>query len=77
MFKEGKNSIELCHDSKAEISKRFNSPTLVMLPHDQKGKSNIAVEMSPLTRAKAFTAHTGILTNSGEFAGLVYYEVVK
>ena len=48
-----------------------------MLPHGQKGKSNIAVEMSPLTRAKAFTTHTGILTNSGEFAGLVYYEVVK
>ena len=67
--------------SKAEITKRFNSPctlsTSVMLPQDQEGKSAIVVEMSPLIRAKAFATHTGSLTNFGEFAVLVYYEVMK
>ena len=48
-----------------------------MLPHDQEGKSAIVVEMSPLIRAKAFATHTGSLTNFGEFAVLVYYEVMK
>ena len=32
---------------KAEIVKRFNLPTSVMLPHDQEGNSAIVVEMSP------------------------------
>ena len=30
-----------------------------------------------LIRAKTFAAHTGSLTNFGEFAVLVYYEVMK
>ena len=33
--------------------------------------------MSPIIRAKAFSTHTGSLTNFGEFAVLVYYEVMK
>ena len=49
----------------------------MMLPHDQEGKSAIVVEMSPLIRAEAFAAHADSLTNFGEFAVLVYYEVVK
>ena len=48
-----------------------------MLPHDQEGKSTIVVEVSPLTRGKAFATHAGSLTNFGEFAVLVYYEVMK
>ena len=48
-----------------------------MLPHDQEVKSDMRVKMSPLIRAKAFATHTGSLTNFGEFAVLVYYEVVK
>ena len=35
MCKDGKNSIKLYHGSKAEITERFNSPTSVMLAHDQ------------------------------------------
>ena len=77
LCKDGKNGIELCHGSKAEISKRFNSPTSMMLPHDQEGKSVILVEMAPLIRAKTFATHTGSLTNFGEFAVLIYYEVMK
>ena len=46
-----------------------------MLP--QKGKSAIVVEMSPLIKAKPFATHTGSLTNFGEFAVLVYYEVSR
>ena len=49
----------------------------MMLPHDQEGKSAILVEMSPLIRVKAFATHAGSLTNFGEFAVLVYYEVTK
>ena len=49
----------------------------MVLPHDHKGKSDIVVEMSPITRTKVFPAHTGSLTNFGEFAVLVYYEVMK
>ena len=49
----------------------------MVLPHDQEGKSDIVVEMSPITRTKVFPAHTGSLTNFGEFAVLVYYEVMK
>ena len=49
----------------------------MMLPHDQEGKSAIVVEMSPLIRAEAFATHADSLTNFGEFAVLVYYEVVK
>ena len=48
-----------------------------MLPHYQEGKSAIVVEMSPLTRAKAFTIHIGSLTNFDEFTSLVYYEVMR
>ena len=37
LCKDGKNWIELYHGSKAEITKRFNSPISVFtLPHDQK-----------------------------------------
>ena len=36
LCKDGKNGIELHHDLKAEINKWFNSPTSVMLPHDQR-----------------------------------------
>ena len=79
LCKDGKKGIELYHGSKAEITKRLNSPytlpTSVMLPHDQEGKSAIVAEMSPLIRAKAFATHTGSLTNFGEFAVLVYYEL--
>ena len=35
LCKDSKNSIELYHGSKAEITKRFNSLTSVMLPHNQ------------------------------------------
>ena len=49
----------------------------MMLPHDKEGKSGIVVEMSPLIRAKAFATHTGSLTNFGEFAILIYYEVMR
>ena len=48
-----------------------------MLPHDREGKSTIVVEVSPLTTGKAFATHAGSLTNFGEFAVLVYYEVTK
>ena len=65
------------HGSKPEITGRFNSLTSMVLPHDHKGKSDIVVEMSPITRTKVFPAHTGSLTNLGEFAVLVYYEVMK
>ena len=60
LCKDGKNGIELYHDLKAEITKRFNSPASVMLPHDQKGKPAIVVEMSPLIRAKAFQDMLGV-----------------
>ena len=65
MCKDGKNGIELFHDLKAKITKRFNSPTSVMLPHDQEGKPAIVVQMSPLIRAKAFGTYAGSLTNFG------------
>ena len=77
LCRDSKNDIELYHGSKVEISKRFNSPTSMMLLHDQKGKSAILVEMSPLIRVKAFATHAGSLTNFGEFAVLVYYEVMR
>ena len=48
-----------------------------MLPYDQERKSAIVMEMSPLIKAKAFATHTGSLTNFGEFAVLVYHEVMK
>ena len=48
-----------------------------MLPHDQEGKSAIVIEMSPLIKAKAFATLDGSPTNFGEFAVLVYYEVMK
>ena len=41
-----------------------------MFPHNQEGKSVIVVEMSPLTFVDS-------LTNFGEFAVLVCYEVMK
>ena len=34
----------------AKISKRFNLPTSVILPHEQEGKSAIVVEMPPLIK---------------------------
>ena len=49
----------------------------MMLPHDQEGKTDIVVEMSPTIRAKAYATHTGKLTNFGQFAVLVYHEVMK
>ena len=45
LCKDRKNGIELYHDSKAEITKRFISPTSLVLPPDQEGKSAIAVEI--------------------------------
>ena len=54
--KGGKNCIELHHDLKAEVTKWFNSPTSMMLPHDQEGKPAIVVEMPPSIRAKAFAS---------------------
>ena len=65
LCKDGKNGIELYLDLKAEITKRFNSPTSVMLPHGQEGKPAIVVEMSPLIRDKAFAIHAGSLINFG------------
>ena len=62
LCKDGKNGIKLYHDLKAEITKRFNSSTSVMLPHDQEGKPAIVVEVSPLMRAKALA---GSLINFG------------
>ena len=76
LCKDGKNGIELHHGIKAKITKRFNSPTSVMLPHDQEGDSSIVVKMSSLITAKAFATHTCSLTNFGEFAVLVFYEVM-
>ena len=35
LYRDGKKSIELYHGSKPEITKQFNWPTSVMLPHDQ------------------------------------------
>ena len=77
LYKDGKKSIELYHGSKAEITKRFNWPTSVMLPHDQQGKPAIAVEMPSLIRAKVFVTRPRSLINFGEFAILVYDEVMK
>ena len=77
LCKDGKNGIELHHGIKAKITKRFNSPTSVMLPHDEEGNSSIVVKMSSLITAKAFAIHTCSLTNFGEFAVLVFYEVMK
>ena len=34
----------------AKISKRFNLPISVILPHEQEGKSAIVVEMPPLIK---------------------------
>ena len=65
LCKDGKNGIELYHDLKADITKRFNSPASVILPHDQEGKPAIVVETSPLIRAKAFATHAGSLINFG------------
>ena len=48
-----------------------------MLPHDQEGKSAIIIEISPLVKAKAFATNDGISTDFGEFAVLVYYEIMK
>ena len=50
LCKDRKNGIKLYHGSKAEITKRFNSPISVILPHDQEGKSAIVVETSPVRR---------------------------
>ena len=38
----------------AKISKRFNLPTSVILPHEQEGKSAIVVEMPPLIKNWSF-----------------------
>ena len=74
---DGKNGIELNHGSKSEITKRFHSPTSVVLPYELVAKSSIVIEMSPLIKAKAFATHTGSLANFGEFSLLVYHEVMK
>ena len=75
---DGKNGIELYHGSKSEFTKRFHSPTfVVVLPHELEAKSSIIIEMLPLIKAKAFATHTGSLANFGEFSLLVYYEVMK
>ena len=77
LSKDGKNAIELYHGSKAEITKWFNSPTSVVLPHDQEGKSTIVIEMPLLIRAKVFATNTGSLTNFVELAVLVYLKLWK
>ena len=51
---DGKHGIELYHGSKSEITKRFHSPTSVVLPYELEAKSSIVIEMSPLIKAKAF-----------------------
>ena len=56
---DGKNGVELHHGSKPEITKRFHSPTSVVLPYELEAKSSIVIEMSPLIKAKAFATHTG------------------
>ena len=38
---DGKNGIELYHGSKSEITKRFHSPTSVVLPYELEAKSSI------------------------------------
>ena len=48
-----------------------------MLPHEQQGKPAVAVQMPSLIRAKVFVTRTGSLINFGEFAILVYDEVMK
>ena len=64
---DGKNGIELYHGSKSEITKRFHSPTSVVLPYELEAKSSIVIEMSPLIKAKAFATHTGSLANLESF----------
>ena len=54
LCKDDKNCVELHHDLKVEVTKWFNSPTSVMIPHDQEGKPAIVVEMPPSIRAKDF-----------------------
>ena len=48
----------------------------LLLCYHMSWKSSMVIEMSPLIKAKAFATHPGILTNSGEFSLLVYYEVM-
>ena len=74
---DGKNSIELYHGSKSEITKRFHSPTTVVLSYELEAKSSIVIEMSQLIKTKAFATHNDRLTNFVEFFLLVYYEVKK
>ena len=45
-----------------------------MLPHDQEGKSDIVVEMSPTIRTKAYATHTGSLTNFGQLKQASNYD---
>ena len=77
LCKDGKNGIKLYHDFKVDITKRFNSPTSVMLPHEQEGKPVIVVEMSLLIRTKPFATHAESLTNFGWFAVLVYKTYIE
>ena len=65
---DGKNGIELYHGSKSEITKRFHSPTSVVLPYELEARSSIVIEMSPLIKAKTFATHTGSLANFRVFS---------
>ena len=60
---DGKNGIELYHSSKSEITKRFQSPTSVVLPYELEAKSSNVIEMSPLIKAKAFAIRTGVFSS--------------
>ena len=48
-----------------------------MLPHDLEDRPVIVVEMSPLTRVKAFATHPGSLTNLGWFSIVVYETCIE
>ena len=60
---DGKNGIELYHSSKSEITKRFQSPTSVVLPYELEAKFPNVIEMSPLIKAKAFAIRTGVFSS--------------
>ena len=77
LSKDGKNGIELYHGQKSEITKRFISATSMILPSDHDSKSALVIEMSPLIRAKAFATHSGTLRDFGEFALMIFYEVME
>ena len=73
----GKQGIELCHGSKADILKRFTSSISAAPVYDLEAKSAIVVKMSPLIKAKAYSIDTSSLKNFEESTLLTYYELMR